>query len=548
MSYPTYKQGPKAGQPLPGYGPPAIPGLTIPASSSALVNPWKSSVNMPGGVGGSASVPPSRIVNAMADSKADREAMVGGQGTVVPLIYGRARVGGIICQEPRTVGNELHLVVAVCEGEIEEIEQVLINDRAADEYSLSMQMPGGGTAKWWGVTVQRFTGTQDQEPPAGLVAVWPEYDDALPGLAYVYLKVKAPSSEAQEQAAVDGFPHVVLVVKGRKVYDPRTETTEYSANPALALADYLWTDAGEARGFDGLDWASVAVCADACDEEVNAKPRRTLGLALTSAQPVDSWRETLRAYAGVILYEDDGRVVMVPDRPREVDRVFTADDIIAGSLSLSVKRDSGLPDIVEVAWVQASGEWLDRVTRVEVDSTSRKLLRMHLPGIQDAAEAKREAVRRINFATINNRILSFATFDKAGRPVNPGDVISVTWGGVLNSDLFRVMAVGHPAAGQWTIQAESYHSSAYTDAVVEEPDWSVSELADPNSPPTPTGLTLTEEVFEQTPGVWASRIRAEWTDMAGSYPFLSRYLIRLIQVSDGYILWNWLSYKKTCGC
>jgi hypothetical protein len=42
-----------------------------------------------------------------------------------------------------------------------------------------------------------------------------------------------------DPGALGGVPALVAQIRGRKLYDPRTDTTVYSSNPALALADFL---------------------------------------------------------------------------------------------------------------------------------------------------------------------------------------------------------------------------------------------------------------------------------------------------------------------
>ncbi len=63
------------------------------------------------------------------------------------------------------------------------------------------------------------------------------------------------------------FPRYNYLIKGLKVYDPRTGLTEWSDNPALCLADFI-TNSIYGCGYD-IDWDSVATVADLNDSIIS---------------------------------------------------------------------------------------------------------------------------------------------------------------------------------------------------------------------------------------------------------------------------------------
>lgn len=80
-----------------------------------------------------------------------------------------------------------------------------------------------------------------------------------------------------------GFPSVSAIVRGKKVYDPRLDSTNggsgthradipttwaYSDNPALCAADYLRDTLGFGCSSAEIDWPSVIAAANTCDELV----------------------------------------------------------------------------------------------------------------------------------------------------------------------------------------------------------------------------------------------------------------------------------------
>ncbi len=66
-----------------------------------------------------------------------------------------------------------------------------------------------------------------------------------------------------------GLPNISAVVRGRRVYDPRTGATGWSANAALCVADYITSDFGLRAGWDEIDLPALIAAANICDEEVS---------------------------------------------------------------------------------------------------------------------------------------------------------------------------------------------------------------------------------------------------------------------------------------
>jgi hypothetical protein len=65
-----------------------------------------------------------------------------------------------------------------------------------------------------------------------------------------------------------GIPNASFVVRGRKVFDPRTGSSAYSANPALCLADYLRHKWGVKAELSAVSSAELIASANICDEQV----------------------------------------------------------------------------------------------------------------------------------------------------------------------------------------------------------------------------------------------------------------------------------------
>lgn len=224
------------------------------------------------------------------------------------LIYGEVKAGGILVYPGQTLDGDAHLVLAICEGEIDSISPV---------YWLAEDLSSEG--KFDGLlSMEAFTGTPDQAACASLVAALPgewTTDHRLRGVAYAYVRMKFDRNVFSR-----GLVFPTFKVRGRKIFDPRTNVTAWSDNPALALLDYLRSKYSVQAADDLIDFESFMAAANVCDEViysvdpanvVNGVPNRvkryTLnGVFETSSGPVPVL-ETMEAACGGKLVFTQGK-------------------------------------------------------------------------------------------------------------------------------------------------------------------------------------------------------------------------------------------------
>jgi hypothetical protein len=151
----------------------------------------------------------------------------------IPVIYGERRVGGtrvFVHVEGGDKNDYLYIALVLCEGEIQSITNIEIDDRPITD------------SRYSGLySYQTFTGTDTQAASTLLSATskWgptdplDDNDYTLSGIAYIAIRLK------WDQDAFSGIPDITALVRGKKVYDPRTNTTGWSDNPALCILDYL---------------------------------------------------------------------------------------------------------------------------------------------------------------------------------------------------------------------------------------------------------------------------------------------------------------------
>jgi len=157
------------------------------------------------------------------------------------------------------------------------------------------------------VTIKRYYGTTTQTADPDLIAETASISSGngrwtsahrLQGIAYLYVRF-----EYDEEAFPNGVPSVSAVIRGKKVYDPRTSTTAWSDNPALCLRDYLTSDYGLDQDASKIDDSLVITAADICDEVVSSEKRYTCnGNFVTSFAPNQVISDMLTSMGGLFWY------------------------------------------------------------------------------------------------------------------------------------------------------------------------------------------------------------------------------------------------------
>lgn len=218
------------------------------------------------------------------------------------IIFGRTRVGGAIVHMEATSTNKfLHVVIALTGHEIDAFEKVFFDDK---EVVLNASGIGfSGKAR-----VQYKLGSDDQTAFASLVAEsqsgWSS-NHRLRGRSAAYVRM-----EYDQDKFPSGIPNISFEVRGKKVYDPRTGVTAWSANPALIVADYLSnTRFGlGASFFDEIDQDDLIAAANTCDENIpligggTEKRYEAHGMIDTADTPEQIINRILSAMSGTVSY------------------------------------------------------------------------------------------------------------------------------------------------------------------------------------------------------------------------------------------------------
>lgn len=221
------------------------------------------------------------------------------------IVYGKTKVAGVRVFDATTGGSNetLHRVLAFTGHEVDSFYQIYLNDEI-------VTIDGSGNvtspSRYNGyVTIKEHLGSPDQLADSTLVAAVPEWTTAhrLRGIAYLYIQL-----QFNQDVFPNGVPEVFAVIKGKKVYDPRTDTTAWSDNPALCLRDYITsTTYGLGESADNLDDTLFINAANVCDyynyPTLSGSVRYTLnGSFTTAAAPHDLMQNLLSAMGGLVWY------------------------------------------------------------------------------------------------------------------------------------------------------------------------------------------------------------------------------------------------------
>ena len=357
------------------------------------------------------------------------------------IIYGKMRVGGARIFDGTTGGDNkfLHRVLGFAGHEIEAFDTIYINDEAATiDGSGNVTSPSRYNGH---INIYTHLGAADQQADSNLVSAvsgWTA-EHRLRGIAYLYCKFGFDAD-----VFPNGLPEITAVIKGKKVYDPRSSATAWSDNPALCVRDYILSSGyglGEAAA--NIDDTSVTAAANICDQtNTTASTTRytTNGAFTTAIQPGEfltniltsmsgtlwyaqgKWRMTAGAFtaSALALDEDDLRSgITVSTRHSRRDNFNEIKGTFKGDESNYQVTD--FPPVTNSAFVTADN---GQVTTADVE----------LPFTDNSIEARR--IARIMLESNRQQLTIRASFGMRALALQVGDTVAISntrfgWSGKL---------------------------------------------------------------------------------------------------------------------
>jgi len=243
---------------------------------------------------------------AFTSAATDRQQMIRSAVATRQIIYGQAVVSGPIVFATSSGSNNryLHLVIPLAGHECEAITSVWFGDELVGTLDGSGNVTTGRFAGK--MRVKKHLGSAAQTVDTDLDTESTEWtvDHRLRGITYLYVRL-----EYDATAYPSGLENIKALVKGKKLYDPRTSLTVWSDNWALCMRDYLASEYGLRATAGEIDDDAVITAANLSDESVTTpggtgtEKRYTCnGTVDTGNTPMSNLRGLLTGGAGKLIY------------------------------------------------------------------------------------------------------------------------------------------------------------------------------------------------------------------------------------------------------
>ena len=304
------------------------------------------------------------------------------RGTIDPakIIYGEALVAGTLAyRNAHGIRNREMWAVHVLAGhEIEGITDVYLDDKLITNAQINSGAAAGGAVgsgdfgpvrSQTVCAIYKHYGTSTQTSNSALVAASSDWSTSHRLRGYAYAVTEFVLWDRTQTLWEAGDPtNVKFLVQGKKVYDPRLDSTqtfgsgshrvatpatwEYSDCPPLCLADYLMDSKFSplANGIspDRIDWEAVADAADICDTLVfippaaspqNTEKRYTCnGVIYGADTPEENVKRLLSSFNGTLAFTSGMYVIDASTYEAPADSL-SEDDVI-GAIAISSALDS----------------------------------------------------------------------------------------------------------------------------------------------------------------------------------------------------------------
>ena len=359
-------------------------------------------------------------------------------------------------------------------------------------------------------------------------------DDLLGSVSKDYLGMTVVTLRLQYSEALypSGLPRVTFVLRGKRVFDPRTSTTVYSNNYALCVLDFLKTivqipDAN-------INTQSFIDAANICDEDVptvdgETEKRFTVnGILELDKTPLENLETLLKSGGGWLSYVQGQWSLFLPVYAAPILDLDNSDLVSA----IRFRPKSSKQDRINVArssYVSEQQDW----ERVEaptiaiqdyIDNDGERLEgTFDFDLVTSGYQVQR--LSRIKLEQSRYGVTLSATFKFKALKVTVGDRVTLTVSNFgWTSKIFQVISceIDYERGVSLTLREDDSSIYAWTtgDAIPLQPPKALN-LPDHSDIQAPSSLIVSEELY-QTNNTREVKARAiiEWVpDDAGIYKF-----------------------------
>jgi hypothetical protein len=486
------------------------------------------------------------------------------------IVYGRARLGGTVIaigssgSDGSLIGQHdnqlLTLVIAVAGHRIEEFEEIWFNDEKVWD--------SGYVGDWGSYVAHEFIYGADNDAVSSLAQAgingWTA-NHKISGNAGLVIRLSYNA-----EIFTTGVPNISVVVKGKRIYDPRQDNTSpyydssvgqstqrpdgtwgqlgYSTNPAIVLLDYLRdTKYGLGVDIDDIDLQSIVDAADVCDEDVSldaggTQDRYTCNGAIDTANTVKTNAENILTSMIGTLTLTAGKFVVNAHEYRAPSLDIDEDDLIAPLQVVTKQSRRSIYNAVKGSFVSEEDNFVVADYPSQSSSTYATndgetiFLDMHLPMTTNNIRAQR--IARLTMLKSRLQTTVSMRLNLKGLQVRVGDNIrlSNTKLGYTNKvfEIINYTLVPDPQQGLAVeIEARENESAAYSWSTSDEGDFTAGgtvSIYDGKTAQPVTNLVLTASTTVNDDGTVTPSIDVAWD--APDDAFTDRYEITWQNTTD----------------
>ena len=471
------------------------------------------------------------------------------------VIYGEARVGGTITFAHTTENNAaLHLVVTLACHEIDSVQKLYLDNQEVifgaspdARWSTGIKDLVTGTVRSanYKVFMAVNNGAIGNPAIADLISQCPDKwtaEHKQEGRAHVYIILKWDAI-----LFPDGLPEISFLVRGKKCFDPRTNTTAWTQNVALQALDYL-TSSTYGLGIPIAECetgiatsGSFRIAADVCDQGIQLNPsgdekRYTGNGTFEVGENHQNYLEGLcSAMAGSVTYAG-GLWKCYPGTWRSPSISLSESDVLGSIRVLTrISRRENF-NAVKGTFVSPKANYEEtdfppvRNSFYRAEDGNEEIFEdIQLPFTTSAATAQR--IAKIYLEQIRQPIAVELTASLKAFQTEPGQTIQLSWSrfGWVNKP-FEVeemeplfigsendIAIGIRLALRETAPGIYDWDNGNETTVDLSPD---TTLPDPFTVGVPTNLTATSgtsELYTRLDGTIFSRMRISWTPPSDAF-------------------------------
>jgi len=452
----------------------------------------------------------------------------------IPVIYGERLVGGtrVFVESSGTDNQYLYIALVLSEGEINSIEEILIDEKpvtfassftdgnAVEVDSSDSNYYKDGESL---IRVEPHFGTDGQSASTLLstLSSWGS-NHKLSGLCYLALRFKF------NQDAFGGLPKIQARIKGKKVKTYNASLVEqsasYSTNPAWCILDYL-TDTRYGKGLatSEIDLQSFYDASLVCETQVeqysggsNINIFDCNTAVDTSRTIIDNLREMIKGCRGYIPFSQ-GKYSLIIETTGTATVSLTEDDIIGG-YTLAIPQKNERYNRVICSFINPDRNYqVDEVQFPPIDDSGLPSADQH--ATMKTADGGFLLEGRFQFPTITSQYqaeemaevilrrsrealgLSLNVAFK-GYELNIGDIVNITHSSLgFSAKPFRVLGITFNNDYTVGLSLVEHQDSHYTWATkTQATTIPTTTLPNPFTVQPPASVTLDDQLIEYNDG------------------------------------------------